>query len=203
MRSAALQTWRSVKEDKNVLQALEQRLPCRLWCRPLWGSCAPAAHEGLWWAEINLQHMVKIMVRKDVPLQPMEVQVEQQSTWRPWRSSWQSRYIPKRGCEKPTLEQDTGMDTPCGSMETGVCTASVLLSELVTSWGSHAGVGCACRTAPCGRASHWSSLWRTAASGRTHIGEVCGELSPMGDTMPNPHNAHSPFPCTSSCGRDS
>lgn len=36
-----------------------QRLPCRLWWRPCWGSCAPAAHRAPWWSKwIRLKEAV-------------------------------------------------------------------------------------------------------------------------------------------------
>lgn len=42
-----LQTSRSVKEGEKVSQVPEQRFTCSLWCRPRWGSCAPAAWRSL------------------------------------------------------------------------------------------------------------------------------------------------------------
>lgn len=50
-----LQTSRSVKEGEKVSQVPEQRFTCSLWCRPRWGSCAPAAHEDPCWSRICLQ----------------------------------------------------------------------------------------------------------------------------------------------------
>lgn len=42
----ALQTPRSVKDGKQMLQRPEQRFACILWCRPWWGSCVPVKWMG-------------------------------------------------------------------------------------------------------------------------------------------------------------
>ena len=132
------------------------------------GEGAPCAG-----AELPLQPVIKTTVRQAVPLQPMKVHSGADLHLQPmvdptpeqvvaWRRLWPSG--------EPELEQAPGR--ACGPMERGAYAGAVLLAGLVTAWrGAPAGAACSWRTAPHGKDPHWSSLWRAAAHGRTHIAE--------------------------------
>ena len=75
--------------------------------------------------------------------------------------------MPEGGCDpsgSPVLEQSPART--CGPVERGAHAGAGLLAGLVTPWGTQAGAVCE----------------ELQPVGRTHVGEVRGELSPVGGT---------------------
>ena len=103
---------------------------------------------------LPLQPVEQTMVRQAVPLQPMEHPTLEHVD--------AQRRLQPHG--EPALER--GPHKTCGPMETGAHAEADLLVGLVTPWGTHAG----------------AVREELQPTGRTHVEEICGGLSPMGGT---------------------